>query len=83
MINCKFSTYGYKCSSVFLDANGFCEKHAKEKCWCGSQAVEGCSHCGQFVCGRPLCEKHKTLCPSHGGEKPKPKCKTCGQEMPS
>jgi hypothetical protein len=80
-MSCKYSIYGNSCGAKFLNKDGFCEKHAKEKCWCGKQAVEGCCHCGQFVCGRPLCEDHTSFCPAHGGERPKPKCEKCGQEL--
>lgn len=78
---CKYLCYGNKCKAQFLNKDGFCEAHAKAKCWCGAQAVEGCSMELHFVCGRPLCKEHADRCPAHGGEKPAPKCESCGQEI--
>jgi hypothetical protein len=36
-----------------------CDKHADKECWCGEQAVKGCSVASSLVCGQPLCETHK------------------------
>lgn len=35
-----------------------CEKHAKNKCWCGAPAVRDCEIAGSLVCGAPLCADH-------------------------
>ena len=80
---CKYSCYGVPCKTPFVNEEGFCETHAGEQCWCGKQAVEGCSMELQFVCGRPLCEEHADRCPAHGGEKPKTTCSECGQTLPA
>lgn len=37
----------------------FCDDHAKEKCWCGEQAVRQCDVAGSFVCGSPICGDHQ------------------------
>lgn len=42
----------------------FCSEHKKEKCACGKQASHACGHMGQFMCGAPLCDKHKA-CRQH------------------
>lgn len=44
-----------ECGSKNILDNGQCEKH-QSKCSCGQVATHGCSHAGQFVCGRPLCD---------------------------
>lgn len=44
-----------ECGSNAILDNGQCENHQK-KCSCGKMATHGCSHAGQFVCGRPLCD---------------------------
>ena len=43
------------CKSKDLLDNGQCREH-QTKCSCGKLATKECSHAGQFVCGRPLCD---------------------------
>jgi len=45
-----------QCKSTDINAEGFCEKHANDTCHCGKRATKECGHCGQFVCGAPLCD---------------------------
>lgn len=44
-----------ECGSKAILDNGQCDRH-QSKCSCGKVATHGCSHAGQFVCGRPLCD---------------------------
>jgi len=44
------------CKKPTKEGKDYCEKHEKEKCSCGGQAVTECSATiGPMVCGRPLC----------------------------
>lgn len=54
--SCTFSTYGVACGKETIGSD-FCDEHSKSKCSsCGQPATHGCSFCGQFVCGAPLCD---------------------------
>ena len=47
-----------------ITPNEFCEKHAKDTCFCGERATRDCeSTMGAFVCGIPTCAEH--ACPAH------------------
>lgn len=53
---CKFNLVGVQCGHEFINADGWCEEHAAEKCVsCGAHAIGQCTHEDQFVCGYPLC----------------------------
>lgn len=53
-----------RCKNEAEDGSVVCEKHSKQKCWCGAQATRECSHASSLVCGAPLCADHR--CKSHG-----------------
>ena len=52
--------YSSPCGALIADENGFCAKHKKRaQCCvknCENRATHECNHCGQFVCGAPLCD---------------------------
>lgn len=52
---CPWSCYGVKCGQPSNEGSEYCLNHDGMKCVCGNQTTEGCSYCGQFVCGRPIC----------------------------
>lgn len=47
-----------QCDCTELLDNGQCKNH-QGLCSCGELATQECAHAGQFVCGRPLCDKCK------------------------
>lgn len=44
-----------QCGASVADCD-LCSTHLGVTCSCGEQAVTECSHTGQLVCGRPLCD---------------------------
>jgi len=55
-MKCKYEQY-YKCDNDVEEGSEYCAEHKDKKCCsCGKQATHGCSYCGQFVCGFPLCD---------------------------
>ena len=53
---CAWDTYG-RCNALALKGSLYCKEHQGQKCAsCGEPATHGCSYCGQFVCGAPLCD---------------------------
>lgn len=65
---CRWSCYGAPCGADFVNADQFCETHAKMRCGlCGGPSDTGCDNCGQFVCGAPVCTRCGSMCKAHGG----------------
>jgi hypothetical protein len=44
-----------------------CKDHKNAKCWkCEAPATKACGWMGQFMCGRPSCDKHPHENTRHG-----------------
>lgn len=48
-----------RCGEKLVEDEEFCVRHAKQRCWCGVQAVKNCSIASSLVCGQPTCAEHE------------------------
>lgn len=60
---CRWECYGWVCNKTAVERE-MCAEHVKKTCYCGAPATHGCNVELQFVCGGPLCDKHRA-CARH------------------